>query len=48
MTKLTVAATQMACSWDADENSARGERLVRDAAARGAKLILLQELFETP
>lgn len=48
MTKLTVAATQMACSWDADENIARGERLVRDAAARGAKLILLQELFETP
>lgn len=48
MTTLTVAATQMACSWDADENIARGERLVRKAAARGAKLILLQELFETP
>ena len=48
MTKLTVAATQMACSWDAAENIARGEKLVREAAAKGAKLILLQELFETP
>ena len=48
MTTLTVAATQMACSWDADENIARGEGLVRQAAAKGAKLILLQELFETP
>ncbi len=48
MSTLTVAATQMACSWDAAENIARGERLVREAAAKGAKLILLQELFETP
>ncbi len=48
MTMLTVAATQMACSWDREANIAQGERLVRDAAAKGAKLILLQELFETP
>lgn len=48
MSEVTVAATQMACSWDRGENIARAERLVREAAARGAQIILLQELFETP
>jgi N-carbamoylputrescine amidase len=38
----------MACDWDRDGNVARAEALVRKAAARGAELILLQELFETP
>ena len=46
--KVTVAATQMACTWDREANLARGERLVREAASRGANVILLQELFETP
>ncbi|WP_428031968.1 N-carbamoylputrescine amidase [Ancylobacter sp.] len=48
MRSLTVAATQMRCDWDIEANIARAEGLVRAAAARGAKLILLQELFETP
>ena len=48
MRKITVAATQMACSEDIDFNIARAEKLVREAAARGAQIILLQELFETP
>ncbi len=48
MSEVTVAATQMACSWDRDENIARAERLVRAAAAQGAQIVLLQELFETP
>ncbi len=48
MRNLTVAATQMACSWDRDANVARAEALVRQAAGRGANLILIQELFETP
>lgn len=48
MSKVTVAATQMACNWDRDGNVARGEKLVRQAAAQGAQIILLQELFETP
>jgi N-carbamoylputrescine amidase len=48
MSTVTVAATQMACSWDRDGNVARGEKLVRQAAAKGAQVILLQELFETP
>ncbi|MFO7550208.1 MAG: nitrilase-related carbon-nitrogen hydrolase, partial [Haliea sp.] len=45
---VTVAATQMACSWDREANLANGERLVRAAHGEGAQVILLQELFETP
>ncbi|MNZ53205.1 N-carbamoyl-D-amino acid hydrolase [compost metagenome] len=45
---LTVATTQFACSWDLERNLDEAERLVREAAARGAQLILLQELFATP
>lgn len=45
---VTVAATQMACSWDRQANLANAERLVRQAAAEGAQIILIQELFETP
>jgi len=45
---VTVAAIQMACSWDAAANIARAESLVREAAGRGARIILLPELFETP
>jgi N-carbamoylputrescine amidase len=48
MSIITVAATQMACSWDRDANLARAEKLIRDAARRGANVILIQELFETP
>jgi N-carbamoylputrescine amidase len=48
MPTLTVAATQMPCSGDAAANLDRAESLVRAAAGRGARLILLQELFETP
>ncbi len=46
--KVTVAATQFSCSWDLDANIAAAERAVRQAAAQGAQVILLQELFETP
>ncbi|MCP4375586.1 MAG: N-carbamoylputrescine amidase [bacterium] len=48
MKQLTVAATQMACSWNADETIAKAETLVRQAAEEGAQIILLQELFQTP
>jgi len=48
MSIVTVAATQMACSWDRDANIANAEKLIRAAAARGANLVLIQELFETP
>lgn len=48
MRKVTLAVTQMACSWDREANIKNGERLIRQAAAEGANIILLQELFETP
>src|ERR1044072_8903204 len=46
--ELTVAAMQFACTWDIERNIATAERLVREAAKRGAQIILVQELFETP
>ncbi|MDM8559703.1 N-carbamoylputrescine amidase [Candidatus Parabeggiatoa sp. HSG14] len=48
MTPITVAATQMVCTWDIAENLDKAEALVHRAALEGAKIILLQELFETP
>lgn len=45
---VTVAATQFSCGWDLDANLAKAERLVREAAALGAQIIALPELFETP
>lgn len=48
MRPVTLAATQMSCSWDIDDNISRAEALVRAAAGQGAQIILLQELFETP
>lgn len=48
MAATIVAATQFACGGDASANLAAAERFVRQAAAKGAKIILIQELFETP
>ena len=48
MTEITVAATQMACTWDLEKNVANAVELVRQAAGQGARIVLLQELFETP
>lgn len=48
MSLLRVATTQMPCSWDLPANLERAEQLVRQAAAQGAQVILLQELFATP
>jgi N-carbamoylputrescine amidase len=45
---VSVAATQMSCSWDVPANIERAESLVRRAANDGAQIILLQEFFETP
>jgi N-carbamoylputrescine amidase len=46
MTQITVAALQLAFSDDIDANIANVSRLVREAAARGAQVILPPELFE--
>lgn len=48
MRPITLAATQMACSWDHAANLDQAEALVRQAASQGAHIILLPELFETP
>ncbi len=48
MRNVTVAATQMACSWDEPANLAQAEALVRQAKGEGADLVLLQELFAAP
>lgn len=43
---VSVAAVQMACSPDPAVSLRRAEQMIRDAAARGAQIILLPELFE--
>ena len=48
MTTLTVAALQLAMTDDHAANVARVSDLVREAAAKGARLICPPELFETP
>ena len=47
MQKVIVAATQMSCSADQDQNIAKAEKFIREAASQGAQIILLQELFQT-
>ena len=47
MREVTVAATQMACSNETDKNVSNAEKLVRQAASKGAQIILIQELFES-
>jgi N-carbamoylputrescine amidase len=46
--EVTVAATQFACANDKASNLDKAERTVRRAAAEGAEIVLLQELFEVP
>jgi N-carbamoylputrescine amidase len=48
MSQLVVAAVQIACSDDVDANLGKIEAHVREAARRGARLVVLQELFEGP
>ena len=45
---VTVAATQMTCSWDLQNNIEKAINMVHKSADLGAQIILLQELFETP
>ncbi|MBO6470979.1 MAG: N-carbamoylputrescine amidase [Pelagibacteraceae bacterium] len=46
--KVTVAATQMTCCWEIDENISKAKKIIKDAANKDANIILLQELFQTP
>ena len=42
-----VGLVQMTCSTDAEENLAKAEQKVKDAAAQGAQVVCLQELFRS-
>ncbi len=46
MRLVKVAAVQMCCSVNVDENIKKADKMVRSAAASGANIILLPELFE--
>ncbi len=48
MGELSIAAVQMAMVDDVEANVATAERLVREAAAHGARIVLIPELFEGP
>ena len=48
MRKVKTAAVQMRCEKQVQDNIAHAEELVRKAAAEGAQIILLPELFERP
>lgn len=48
MRKVTVGSIQMAMSRNKEETLSKAEKLVREAAKKGAQIILLPELFETP
>ena len=46
MREVTVAAIQMRCSTVVSENITKADHMVREAAAAGAQIILIPELFE--
>ncbi len=46
MRQVTVAAVQMKCTPDVSENIKKADEMVRQAAHKGAQIILLPELFE--
>jgi N-carbamoylputrescine amidase len=45
--KFRIGLVQMACAVDPNENFAKAEWKIREAAGRGAQIICLQELFRT-
>lgn len=48
MRKIKVAAVQLRCAASVEDNLRHAEELVRNAAAQGAQLVLLPELWERP
>lgn len=45
MNKINVAAVQMSCTSDKQKNFSKAVEMIRDAAANGAQIVCLQELF---
>jgi N-carbamoylputrescine amidase len=48
LSRVILAAAQFACTWDRAANVAKAKALARQAASKGAQVVLLPELFETP
>lgn len=48
MRNIKISATQMPCTWNRQATLDKADHMVREAAQKGANIILLQELFETP
>lgn len=48
MRNVTIAAIQMACAINQEDNLKKAEEMIRKAAAMGANVILLPELFDRP
>jgi len=46
--KVKLAATQMKCTWEIKDNISKAKELIKTAAKKGANIILIQELFQTP
>ena len=46
--KVKLAATQMKCTWEIKDNISKAKELINAAAKKGANIILIQELFQTP
>ena len=45
---VTFVATQLTIDWDIEANLDKCEAIIHEAAANGAQVVLLQELFEAP
>lgn len=48
MKEVCVAAIQMSFTWDLEDNLKRVEEKIREAAGKGAQIILASELFHSP
>ena len=46
--KVKLAATQMKCTWEIEDNISKAKELINVSAKKGANIILIQELFQTP
>ena len=46
--KIKLAATQMKCTWEIENNISKAKKLIHEAANNGANVVLIQELFQTP
>ena len=46
--KVKLAATQMKCTWEIEDNISKAKELINAASKKGANIILIQELFQTP